>query len=139
MKNVILKLLFYSLLLTPFVLLAQDEDPVEPMSKMTAFIQILGAFFGGVLIYLLQEAGKHIFGGTFSPGIFYDTNIKPILWSIVGAIVAAALWVFLPQTLPFIETQTGESVDVTSWTGLLVIGSAIGAAIKGIIARPVKA
>jgi predicted permease len=93
-----------------------------------AFLEVMGTFGSGFLTYLILEAAKY--GKQFNFKVFWDTNLKPILWSVIGSIAVAAFAVFLPGGMPFIEQTVGEAVDITSYTGLMISGTIIGGIIK---------
>lgn len=95
---------------------------------LQSFLEIMGTFGSGFLAYLLLEAAKY--GKSFNLRVFWLSNLKPILWSLLGAVVVAAFSVFLPQAVPFIEQTVGEAVDVTSYSGLMISGTIVGGIIK---------
>lgn len=92
------------------------------------FLEVMGTFGSGFLSYLLLEAIKY--GKEFSIIVLWQNNIKPILWTLIGSTVVAALSIFLPQAMPFVEQTVGGSVDVTSYLGLSASGAIIGGLIK---------
>lgn len=101
---------------------------------MELFLTIIGDFLMGVLGFLILESSKHFFAGTFNLYSFFLTNIKPLLWSVIGGIVIAAFVVFLPEYVPFIEANIGDSIT-TEWSNLLLTGGILGALIKALFER----
>ncbi len=130
MKSKLSNLLFLMMLM-PLVILAQETEP-EAITQSAGFFKIVLGFLEGVGVYLLAESGKHLFSGNFSISTFFKSNIKPIIWSVIGGVVLAAIYSFLPQILPFIQTQIGTEVNVLDWSALLLTGGSIGAIIKGL-------
>lgn len=99
-------------------------------------LELLGSYGAGTLTYLILEASKY--GKNFSISIFYNSNIKPLLYSILGGIVVIGVAAFLPQFIPFIEVQTGETLQL-NYTGILFAGTVVGGIIKSMISNNKKA
>ena len=95
---------------------------------LQSFLEVMGTFGSGFLTYLILEAAKY--GREFKFKTFWKTNLKPLLWSVVGSITVAAFAVFLPDGIPFIEETVGNTVDITSYSGLMISGTVIGGIIK---------
>lgn len=100
---------------------------------MEVFLKIGGTFISGAALFLVLEASKYL-GPNFNLKIFYKTNIKPLKWSAVGSLILILVYSFLPGLMPFIETHTGE-VNITSYEGIMLSGSIIGAIIKNIFRK----
>lgn len=96
-----------------------------------SFLEIMGTFTSGFIAYLILESAKY--GKAFSFVTLWKTNVKPILWSILGSVVVAATATFLPGFVPFIEQSVGGPLDVTSYSGLMLSGTIIGGFIKALI------
>lgn len=101
---------------------------------MIDFLLILKDFGIGILGFLLLEASKHFFAGTFNIYIFFVKNVKPLLWSIIGGIIIATVAVFFPQYVPFVESNIGEDIS-TDWSSLLITGGIVGALIKAMFEK----
>lgn len=101
---------------------------------MSEFLSTLSEFGLGALGYLLLEASKYIISGSFSLKTFFKSNIYPFLYTLVGGVVVVAIANFLPQYIPFIETASGQAVDL-SFSGLMLTGGFIGGIIKGYIEK----
>lgn len=92
--------------------------------------ELLGTYGAGTLTYLILEASKH--GNNFSIGKFYETNIKPLLYSMMGGVLIILIAAFLPQLIPFIEVQTGKTL-VLDYSGILFAGTIVGGIVKSFI------
>jgi hypothetical protein len=107
------------------------EDKVDSFltkSNMEVFLELGGTFISGSFLYLVLEASKYV-GSGFDFKVFYQTNIRPLKWAALGSVVLILVYSFVPQFMPFVESQAGE-VDVTSYEGIILTGGVIGALIK---------
>ena len=104
---------------------------------MQLFLELGTTFLSGALMYLLLEASKYS-GKDFDWKVFYNTNIKPLKWTGLGAVAFILLASFTPQLMPFVEVQVGGEVDISSYEGIMLAGSILGAIIKNFLSREEK-
>ena len=101
-------------------------------TQLQIALELLGVFLSGSLTYLLLEAAKY--GKEFDLRIFWTSNIKPFLYTLVGGVSVIAAVAFIPQIIPIIEAQTGEDLEL-SYTGILLAGTVVGGIIKSYISN----
>lgn len=95
---------------------------------MTEFLESIAMIGAGTLFYLFMSASKYMMSGNFDINVFYKTNIKPLLYSVGGAFVVSSVYHFLPIFQQFID----KDYDVTSYEGLLLLGTIVGGFVKNI-------
>jgi len=97
---------------------------------MNEFLFLLKDFILGVFMFLLLEAGKHIKKGDFSLLVFFEDNVRPLMWSIALGIISTAVMGFFPEYIPFIKGS--PDLDI-GWANVLLSGVGVGGLAKSII------
>ena len=105
---------------------------------LEAFLEILGGFFSFVLATLLAQAVRHIADKTFDKQVFWRTNLKPLGWALVSAIVIAGISVFAPKYTPFVEVLAGGEIATDNMTELFMSATILGTVLKSIFGKPTE-
>lgn len=121
------KILFIAFLFVSIGAFAFASQEVE--AEQLPFFKFVLGFLASIGTTLLAFAVKHFLAGQWSWSQFWEGNLKPLLFSVAGAIVLIAVQYFIPQYQFLVEEGLGGTLDLNT-DNLLLLGAGLTAIIK---------